>query len=339
MGRPFLTKNSCVLLMPNNSITAVDGVKVGHAQDERARTGCTVVLLQPEADVACEARGGWPGTYDTHSIDIGKTYVKKHAIFLTGGDVFGFDSAVGIRRFLVERELAMPTGAGKVPGIVGANIWDLEFATIQSAKYAELGYSACENASSAPVVEGNVGAGIGATVGKLRGLDFACKGGCGSAVMRFPNDIVVGALIITNSVGNIYDLDAGGRTVAGTRTREGKFIEFDDIIADYMKSEIPPSKTTIGIVATNLDLSHEHLIRVAQMANDGLAMSIRPIHMSRDGDTLFALSTARIGGMRESKRMVDIVGYAASRCVSRAVVRSVKAARSLAGIPSCDGKA
>jgi L-aminopeptidase/D-esterase-like protein len=320
-------------MLTNNTLTAVDGVKVGHAHDDRARTGCTVVLLQPEADVACDARGGWPGTYDTHSIDIGKTYVKKHAVFLTGGDVFGLDSAVGIRRFLIEREFAMRTGAGNVPGIVGANIWDLEFATVQMAKYDELGYSACENASSAPVVEGNVGAGMGATVGKLKGLEFACKGGCGSAIMRLPNDIVVGALIVTNSVGNIYDLDAEGRTLAGTRTPEGNFIEFDEIITDYVQSEIPRSKTTIGVVATNLDLSHENVIRVAQMANDGLAMSIRPIHMSRDGDTLFAVSTGRIGGMRESKRMVDVVGYAASRCVSRAVVRSVKAARSLSGIP------
>jgi L-aminopeptidase/D-esterase-like protein len=319
--------------LTNNTLTAVDGLKVGHAQDDRARTGCTVVLLQPEADVACDARGGWPGTYDTHSIDIGKTYVKKHAVFLTGGDVFGFDSAVGVRRFLIEREFAMRTGAGKVPGIVGANIWDLEFGTVQTAKYDELGYSACENASSAPVVEGNVGAGIGATVGKLKGLEFACKGGCGSASMRLPNDVVVGALIITNSVGNIYDLDAEGRVLAGTRSPEGNFIEFDDIFTDYVKSEIPRSKTTIGIVATNLDLSHENVIRVAQMANAGLAMSIRPVHMSRDGDTLFAVSTGRIEGMRESKRMVDVVGYAASRCVSRAVVRSVKAARSLSGIP------
>ena len=114
--------------MTDSTLTAVERVKVGHAQDERARTGCTVILFDPEADVACDARGGWPGTYDTHSIDIGKTYVKKHAVFLTGGDVFGFDSAIGVRRFLLEQKLAMQTGAGKVPGIVGANIWDLEFA-------------------------------------------------------------------------------------------------------------------------------------------------------------------------------------------------------------------
>ncbi|HKM75756.1 MAG TPA: P1 family peptidase [Candidatus Bathyarchaeia archaeon] len=322
--------------MANSTLTAVEGVKVGHAQNELARTGCTVILFEPEADVACDARGGWPGTYDTHSIDIGKTYVKKHAIFLTGGDVFGFDSAIGVRRFLLEQKMAMPSGAGKIPGIVGANIWDLDFASIHEADYSQLGCLAGVNASSNPAAEGNVGAGMGATVGKLKGLSFACKGGCGTYAVRLPNDIVVGALIITNSVGNVYDIDADAKTIVGTRTPGGGFLEFDDLIPDYMHEEIPRSKTTIGVVATNVDLSHENVIRLAQMANDGLAMSIRPIHMSRDGDTLFAASTARIGGMRESKRMVDLLGYTATRCVVRAVVRSVKAAQSLSNIPSWD---
>jgi L-aminopeptidase/D-esterase-like protein len=322
-------------LANNNTLTAVDGVKVGHAQDDNARTGCTVILFDPEADVACDPRGGWPGTYDTHSVDVGKTYVKKHAIFLTGGDIFGLDTATGVRRFLIEKKLAALGGPGKVPGIVGANIWDLEFSTVHEANYLDLGYSACLNASSSPVPEGNVGAGKGATVGKLKGLNFACKGGCGSYAMHLPNEIVVGALIITNSVGNIYDLDAGGGIAAGTRKVEGGFLELDDVIPEYLREEIPRTKTTIGIVATNVDLSHESVIRMAQMAHDGLAMSIRPVHMSRDGDTLFAASTAKIEGMRESKRMVDILGYAATRCVARAAVRSVRAAQSLNNVPSC----
>jgi len=148
-----------------------------------------------------------------------------------------------------------------------------------------------------------------------------------------PNDIVVAALVVTNAVGNIYDIDADAKTIAGTRSPDGEFLEFDEVIPDYMRTEIPRSKTTIGIVVTNLDLAHENLIRVAQMTHDGLAMSIRPTHLSRDGDTLFAASTAKIGGMRESKRMVDIIGYVATRCVARAVVRSVKAARSMSNIP------
>lgn len=319
--------------MANLTLTAVEGLRVGHAHDERTRTGCTVVLFEPEADIACEARGGWPGTYDTHSIDVTKTFVKKHAVFLTGGDVFGFDSAIGIRRYLLERGLASATGAGKLPGIVGANIYDVEFATIQEARYSELGYSASINASSQPVEEGNVGAGIGATVGKLRGMKSACKGGCGTSAVQLDGSIVVGAVVVTNALGNIYDLETG-KTLAGVRDERGGFLEFEQITSDYLGGTALHANTTIGVAATNVDLSHEQLIKVAQMAHDGLAMSIKPVHMSTDGDTLFAASTARIRGMRERERIVDIIGYTAARCVAKAVVRSAKAARSLNNVPA-----
>jgi L-aminopeptidase/D-esterase-like protein len=292
-------------------------------------------LFEAEADVACEARGGWPGTYDTHSIDVAKTFVKKHAIFLTGGDVFGFDTAIGVRRYLLERNLASASGAGKLPGIVGANIYDVEFASIQEANYPDLGYTACLNASSEPVGEGNVGAGIGATVGKLSGMRFASKGGCGSSAVPLPNNIVVGALVVTNAIGNIYTPE-NGKTIAGVRGPDGGFREFEEIMIDYLK-DTSHHNTTIGIVATNVDLSHEQLIKVAQLAHDGLAMSIRPVHMSTDGDTLFAASTAKITGMREVGRIVDIIGYTGARCIAKAVVRSAMAARTLANIPGLKG--
>jgi L-aminopeptidase/D-esterase-like protein len=263
-------------------------------------------------------------------VDVTKTFVKKHAVFLTGGDVFGFDTAVGVRRYLLERNLASAVGAGKLPGIVGANIYDVEFASLQEANYPELGYAACRNASTESVKEGNAGAGIGATVGKLSGMKFASKGGCGSNAIHLPNNIIVGALVVTNAIGNIYDSD--GRTVAGVRRPEGGFREFDEIMIEYLK-DASHHNTTIGIVATNVDLSHEQLIKVAQLAHDGLAMSIRPVHMSTDGDTLFAASTAKISGMREMERIVDIIGYAGAKCVARAVVRSARAARTLANIP------
>jgi len=321
--------------LPNNTITAVEGLRAGHAHNDHARTGCTVVLFEPEADIACEARGGWPGTYDTHSIDATKTFVKKNAVFLTGGDVFGFDTAIGIRRYLLERGMASSTGAGKLPGIVGANIYDIEFAKIQEVQYSDLGYSACLNASTEPVAEGNVGAGIGATVGKLRGLGSACKGGCGTSAAYLPNSVAVGAVVVTNAVGNVYDIE-NGRTIAGVRKPDGSgFLEFEQIVTDYLQ-DTTRHNTTIGVVATNVDLSHEQLIKVAQLAHDGLAMSIRPVHMSTDGDTLFAASTARVLGMRERERIVDIIGYTAARCVADAAVRSVKAARSLSNMPGWD---
>lgn len=317
--------------MANDTLTAVDGLRVGHAEDKSAPTGCTVILFEPEADVACEARGGWPGTYDTHSIDVTKTFVKKNAIFLTGGDVFGFDTAIGIRRYLLERGLASVTGVGKLPGIVGANIYDLPIATIDQVRYPELGYSACVNASREPVGEGNIGAGMGGTVGKLKGIEFACKGGCGTNALTLPNEVVVGALVVTNAYGNVYDVETG-RTIAGTRRADRGFIEFEEAMSDYLRDSAP-HHTTIGLVATNVDLSHEQLIKVAQMAHDGLAMSIRPVHMSTDGDTMFAASTARIRGLRDLDRIVDIIGYSGAQCVSKSVVRSVKAARTLSNVP------
>lgn len=317
--------------MANTTLTAVEGLRVGHAQDKSTPTGCTVILFEPEADVACEARGGWPGTYDTHSIDVTKTFVKKHAVFLTGGDVFGFDTAIGIRRYLIERGLASATGVGKLPGIVGANIYDLPIAKVDQVPYSDLGYMACTKASRDPVEEGNIGAGLGGTVGKLKGIEFACKGGCGTTAMTLPKGIIVGAIVVTNAYGNVYDIETGS-TIAGTRRSDRGFIEFEEAMSDYLKDDTP-HHTTIGLVATNVDLSHEQLIKVAQMAHDGLAMSIRPVHMSTDGDTLFAASTAKITGMREAERIVDIIGYAGARCTATAVVRSVKAARTLSNVP------
>lgn len=324
----------CPVLM-NRTLTAVEGLKVGHAHDERARTGCTVVLFEPQADIACEARGGWPGTYDTHSIDVTKTFVKKHAVFLTGGDIFGFDTAIGIRRYLLEHGQASGTGVGMLPGIVGANIYDVEFGIVQEARYAELGYSACTSASSQPVAEGNVGAGMGATVGKLRGMKFACKGGCGTSAVELPNDVVVGALVVTNALGNLYD-NGTGKTIAGVRGHDGGFLEFEDITSEYMQGPIAQTNTTIGVVATNAELTHEELIKVAQMAHDGLAMSIRPVHMSTDGDTLFAVSTARKSVAGERRRIVDVTGYTGAQCVASAVVRSARAAQTMSDIPSCN---
>ena len=318
--------------MANDTITAIEGLRVGHAHDERSRTGCTVVLLDPEADVACEARGGWPGTYDTHSIDVTKTFVRKHAIFLTGGDVFGFDVATGIRRYLLETRAASRTGSGKLPGIVGANIYDVEFADVQQANYPQLGYQACINASTTSVSEGNVGAGIGATVGKFRGKKFASKGGCGTDAVRLSSKLVVGAIVITNSYGNVYDYQ-NGRIVSGARRPSGGFMEFDDILRIGEKHSGRRGNTTIGIVATNAALSHEQLLKVAQMAHDGLAMSIRPVHTSLDGDTIFATTTAKIHLNKQRSCLIDVVGYLASCCVANAASRSVKAARTLGRMP------
>jgi L-aminopeptidase/D-esterase-like protein len=327
------------------TLASIRGVKVGHAEDREAHSGTTVVLFDSPSVTACEARGGWPGTYDTHSVDVGKAFYQKQAIFLTGGDIFGLDAATGIRKFLLEKKMATMK-AGEMPAIVGANIYDLAFAkkSVENISYTDLGYNACTTASSKPIEQGNVGAGIGATVGKLRSKGFCWKGGTGSAAVRILNDIVVGAIVVTNSIGNIFD-PSTGKTIAGTRlTRDDKanFCELADIIPEYLhKSEKTKEEkesyaevkaTTIGVVVTNVALNHEQTIKVAQMAHDGLARAIRPVHAMTDGDTLFAVSTGEVefGG---GHSLVDVVGEVSAQQVSKAVLNSVRYAAFLGGVP------
>lgn len=329
----------------NGTITAIKGIRVGHAVSRSRRTGCTVLLFDRPAVTAVEARGGWPGTFDTDSIGQGKTFFKKHAIFLTGGDVFGLQCSSGIQRYLIEKRAASDHEAGYLPGVVGANIYDLGFGReISKTNYPSLGYLACGQASSKPVGEGNFGAGLGATVGKLRGMRFAMKGGVGSTVANIPFGAKVGALIVTNAVGNIFEKD---RTIAGTRSNstsyEPTFLELENIMPSYIGSKpklgnnVTSKATTIGVVVTDLKLSHEETLKVAEMAHDGLARCIRPAHATTDGDTLFCASTEE-KRVKMSPNMLDLVGHMAALQVQRSVISAVKHAESLNRIPGLGDK-
>src|SRR2546430_13713339 len=233
----------------NRTLTAIRGVRVGHAQDRRQRTGTTVVLLDPPAMAFADARGGWPGTYDTAASDLGKTFIDRHALLRTGGDVYGFDAVSGIRRFLLEKKLASPTGGRKMPGIMGTNIYDLGFADALGLDYTSLGYAACANASTKPVSEGNVGAGTGATVGPFFGTKGGTKGGLGSSAAKV-GPWTVGAIIVTNCVGNVYN-PFQNRTIGGTRGTGGKrVLEMDDVLEDYVKRPTTRFGTPLGPVCT-----------------------------------------------------------------------------------------
>src|SRR5437899_11240519 len=188
----------------NSTLTAIRGVRVGHAQNLERRTGTTVVLLEPPAMAFADARGGWPGTYDTAASDLGKTFIERHALLLTGGDVYGFDAVRGIRRFRLEHKLASRKGGGSMPAIMGTNIYDLEFAETEGLDYTGLGYDACVDASAKPIAQGNVGAGTGATVGPFFGPAGGTKGGLGSSAARI-GPWTAGAIVVTNCVGHDYD--------------------------------------------------------------------------------------------------------------------------------------
>lgn len=275
------------------------------------------------ADVAVEARGGYPTTYDTHGIDVAKRFVKRHAIFLAGGDVYGLDSPIGIRKYLLEKGMASMRAGGQMPLIVGATIYDMWRADIEKVSYGDLAYQACLNASTKPVQEGAVGCGIGGTVGGFTGHSKGSKGGTGSWAERLTDGVYVAALMVTNSMGNIHD-PATGKILAGARRDDGNFVEFFDVVEEYVRRPVTKENTTIGIVATNADLNHEELVKVAQMAHDGLAMAIRPTHTTGDGDTIFAVSTGRKKLTQERYRLLDAIGYLSARCVATAIARSVQ---------------
>jgi L-aminopeptidase/D-esterase-like protein len=318
-------------LKNNNTLTAIEGLRVGHAEDRRAGTGCTVVLLDPMVDVACEARGGYPTTFDTHGIDVAKRFVKRHAIFLAGGDVYGLDSPIGIRKYLLERGLASNKAGGQMPLIVGATIYDMWRADIHEVNYGDLAYKACLGASTDPVAEGNVGGGIGGLVGSFTGHDKSGKGGVGTFAQELFGGVYVAALIVTNSMGNIRDPDTG-ETIAGARNANGRFVEFDEVLEEYVRRPLAKENTTIGVVATNADLNQEELVKICQMAHDGLPMSIRPTHTTGDGDTIFAVSTARVKLKGEDEvsraRLLDAIGYLSAKCVAVSIARSVQASSS-----------
>jgi len=322
------------MVVRKRTLTAIRGVRVGHAQDLDRRTGATVVLFDRPAIAFADHRGGWPGSYDSASSNLGKTFIDRHALFLSGGDVYGYDCAIGIRRYLLEQKIAKPTGAGVMPAIMGTNIYDLGFATAEGFDYAACGYEACRSASSAPVAQGNVGAGTGATVGpffEARGLK-GTKGGVGSSASKV-GPWTVGAIVVTNCVGNVFD-PFENRTIAGAhRAGRWEFLEMDDLLEEYLNRSSPRAGTTIGVLGTDAPLDHEQLARLVELAHDGIALAVRPAHTSTDGDTLLGFTTRTPRGKRLDYRAFDVLHHMAVREVARAAVNGVRAATTLGGVP------
>ena len=316
----------------NATMTALRGVRVGHAQDLRLRTGTTVLLIDPPAMAFADTRGGWPGSFDTAASDLGKTFIERHALFLTGGDIYGYDASIGIRRYLLEHGLARPRGGGKMPAIMGTNIYDVHFGPLAGRDYIAFGERACREATARPVPQGTVGAGTGATVGPFmdrRGL-AGTKGGLGSSAAKV-GPWTVGAIVVTNCVGNVYD-PSEARTIAGThRKGSERFLEMDDVLEAYLGTSSTRFGTTIGALGTDAPLDHEQLARLVELAHDGLALAIRPAHMSTDGDTLLGFCAGRRPTKRLDYKAFDVLHHVAVREVARAAVNAVRHATGLGG--------
>jgi len=317
---------------PAGGLTDVSGLRVGHFTDPRRPTGCTVVVAEAGAVGGVDVRGGAPGTRETDLLDPVNSVQQVHAVVLSGGSAFGLDAATGVMRYLEEKGIGFPVSVGKVPIVPAAILYDLGIGDWTIRPDAKAGYEAARAATAGPVAEGSVGAGAGATVGKLFGASRAMKGGIGTASLRLPSGAVVAALVAVNANGDVVD-PATGRVVAGVRADDGKGLRG---AVDALLAGVPPGaplrgqNTSIGVVATNVALTKAEATKVAQMAHDGLARSVRPVHTPWDGDTLFALSTAALS----IDQATLVVGALAAEAVARAVLRAVTAATGLPGYPS-----
>ena len=321
----------------SKGLTEVEGLRVGHETLSGRPTGCTVVLVDGDgASGGVSQRGGAPGTRETDLLNPLNLVDKVNAIVLSGGSAYGLDAAQGVVRYLEERKIGWNVGAaGVVPIVPSAILFDLGFGGDPKIRpTAECGYKAAMAASDAAVAEGNIGAGAGATVGKVAGRDRSMKGGIGSASITLPNGLVVAALVAVNAVGDVVD-PSTGQVVAGVRTPDGKSLaDARQLLRDgsLLRAIAPRAaeNTTIAVVATNARLTKTDTNRVALMADDGLAKALSPSHTIGDGDTVFALATGRWAGQAEA----SIIGALAAEVLAEAIVRAAVQAQSLGGLPS-----
>jgi L-aminopeptidase/D-esterase-like protein len=313
-------------------LTDVAGLRVGHFTHTRRPTGCTVVLAESGAVCGVDVRGGAPGTRETDLLDPINLVERVHAVVLSGGSAFGLDVASGVVRWLEARGIGFAAGNVRVPIVPSAILFDLGLGDPSIRPDADAGLAACDAASAGPVAEGSVGAGAGATVGKLLGSDRAMKGGIGSAALRLEGNVVVAALAAVNAAGDVFDPDTS-RLVAGARSVDGRKVEGCSAMLRRAAPRValsPRESTTLGVVATNVALDKAMSTKVAQMAQDGLARAIRPAHTPWDGDTVFAMSTGKV----RLEHAALVVGCAAAEAVSRAVVRAMLCATGAAGFPA-----
>ena len=321
----------------HDDICDVPGVLVGHDTQFDAGTGCTVVLFEQPALGSVDMRGGAPATRETDLLDPRCMMREVHAVVLTGGSAVGLDAASGVMRFLEERGIGFDTGVGRVPIVPAAALFDLALGRADVRPDAAAGLRAAQAAHDSPVPQGTVGAGTGATLGKMAGPALATKGGLGSASLTLPDGAVIGALAAVNAVGDVYEEETG-RLIAGARRPDGTgWLNVASAPTSSSDAALfPGAQTTLAVVATNASCSKADLAKIAAMAHDGLARAIRPVHTPFDGDIVFALSTAHgpEAGQPMPALAVGLTGAAAATVLSRAVVKAVHAATSLHGIPA-----
>ena len=305
----------------------IEGIQVGHAQDFEAATGCTVIISEEGATVGVDVRGGAPGTRETDLLNPVNLVQKAHAIILTGGSAFGLDAAAGVMQYLEEKNIGFDVQVTRVPIVCGAALFDLTIGDHRIRPDKGMGYQACLNASSVERRQGNIGAGTGATVGKILGMGRAMKSGLGGFALQ-AEGLKVGALVAVNCLGDVVD-PLTGKKLAGPLNEDMQTLADTEeiMIKSYFDTRsLFSGNTTIGVVATNAVLTKAQTTKLASMAQDGYARTMRPAHSMVDGDTIFAMST---GGIEAE---LSVVGLLAARVMERAVIAAVENAESLCGL-------
>jgi L-aminopeptidase/D-esterase-like protein len=316
-------------LPPMKGLTDIAGIRVGHVSDYQAITGCTAILCEAGAVGGVDIRGSASGTSETPTLDPLHVDPVVHAILLTGGSAFGLEAASGVRRRLEAKGVGVITPAAKVPIVAAAVLYDLGLGSAHVRPTVAMGEAAANAASTDAVPEGSVGAGTGATVGKALGMRQAMKGGIGSYTVSLPGGVLVSALIAVNALGDVRD-PATGKIVAGAR-KSADSREFAN--AEEVLKQRPPgplvrgTNTTLGVVATNARLSKVEAKKLAQFGSLGMARAIYPVNTTNDGDTTFALA---IGDLRAD---INSLGIAAAEAIAQAILRAVRSAKTLAGVP------
>lgn len=316
--------------MKEISIKDFKNIQIGQAENVQAGTGCTVFLLGREgASVGLDVRGGGPASRESELLKPLATAQVIHAILLAGGSAFGLDAAGGVMRYLEERGIGVDVGVTRVPLVCQSDLFDLTVADAHTRPDAAMAYEACVNAETGNYRDGNHGAGTGATVGKLLGMEHCMKSGIGSYAVQV-GTLQIGAVVAVNAVGDVYDYE-NGRKIAGLLAADGKTF-LDSELAALQAIEAQAEKfvgnTTLGVILTNARLDKAHLCKIAGMAHDGYARAIRPVHTSMDGDSIYAVSLGDVPAD------MDVVGTLAARVMAKAIVRAVQAAEPAYGLPS-----
>lgn len=309
-------------------ITDIKEFRIGHAQDENNATGCSVIICEKKAPCGVDVRGGGPASRETELLNPTASNDGVHAVLLSGGSAYGLDAAGGVMKYLEERKIGLKVGKSIVPIVVGSCIFDLECVNNQVRPDAKMGYEACVNSEQRPERNGNIGAGMGATVGKMHGDSFSMKSGLGTYACQV-GKLQIGAIVVVNAIGDVYEMDSNKQLAGLLNAKKTGMLNSEiEAVKLLQLKNFFTSNTTIAAIITNADLDKSQMNKVAQLASNGIARTIRPVNTSMDGDSVYAMSCGKI------KSSADVVGTLGAHVLAKAINRAVLETEEIYGYKS-----